>query len=138
MLKDKGLLILFTVVSMGFGFAILLNGVAYWWVFWFSMLFFYGHLVTLLVKVNDEKEWNRIVKKNGKTWPKIFIDDESEYWPDDWEDYKAQYIPPEEYNVPDNCNECGYAVCVCKPVVNKQKTKNQKCCGRNVCNHKIA
>ena len=111
MLKDKGLLILFTIVSMVFGFAILITNNDYWWVFWFSMLFFYGHLVTLLIKINDKKEFNRIVKKNDKNWPKIYIDDESECWPDDWEDYKTRHIP-------DNCSKCGYLVCVCKPIVN--------------------
>ena len=118
MLKDKGLLILFTSISMVFAFVILLNSINYWWIFWLSTLFFYGHLVNVLIKVNNEKEWNKIVKENGKTWPDIFIDDESQCWPDDWEDYKAQYVPPEEYNTPDNCSKCGYAVCICKPIVN--------------------
>ena len=129
MLKDKGLLVLFTIVSMIFGFAMLLNGIAYWWLFWFSVLFFYGHLVDKLLK-----------EERHKNWSNDSFSDESKYWPPNWEDYKSQYVPPEEYNLPKElakpvkhrhpiitaivkdknnyCKECGYLVCVCKPIVN--------------------
>ena len=71
----------------------------------------------MIIKVNDKKEFNRIVKKNDKNWPKIYIDDESECWPDDWEDYKTRHIP-------NNCSKCGYLVCVCKPIVNQNREKH--------------
>ena len=71
MLKDKGLLTLFTLVSLVFGLALVLNGNDYWWLFWFSMLFFYGHLVNVLM----DNHWENTVKKNAKTYPKDFVDD---------------------------------------------------------------
>ena len=112
MLKDKGLLILFTIISMAFGFAILISGNDYWWVFWFSMLFFYGHLVNVLLKIVDDKEWGKTVKKNSKTWPNDFIDDGGSY-----KDYLK--IKDELAKDKNNyCKECGYLICVCKPVVN--------------------
>ncbi len=40
-------------------------------------------------------------------------------YPLDWEDYKAQYEAPDEYNM-DGCDTCHnkvYKLCMCKPVV---------------------
>ena len=106
MLKDKGLLTLFTLVSLVFGLALVLNGNDYWWLFWFSMLFFYGHLVNVLM----DNHWENTVKKNAKTYPKDFVDD-------GYKDYvvNKDRLAKDKDNY---CKECGYLVCICKPVVN--------------------
>ena len=96
MLKDKGLLVLFTTISMAFGFALVINGNDYWWLFWFSMLFFYGHLVNKLLE-----------EERRDTWFDNFIDDGY-----------TDNIPSPPTDKDYYCKECGYKVCVCKPVVN--------------------
>ena len=106
MLKDKGLLTLFTLVSLVFGLALVLNGNDYWWLFWFSMLFFYGHLVNVLM----HNDWENTVKKNAKTYPKDFVDD-------GYTDYvvNKNELTKDKDNY---CKKCRYLVCICKPVVN--------------------
>ena len=106
MLKDKGLLTLFTLVSLVFGLALVLNGNDYWWLFWFSMLFFYGHLVNVLM----HNDWENTVKKNAKTYPKDFVDD-------GYTDYVVHKnkLAKDKDNY---CKKCRYLVCICKPVVN--------------------
>ena len=106
MLKDKGLLVLFTTISMAFGFALVINGNDYWWLFWFSMLFFYGHLVNVLM----DNDWKTTLKKNAKDWPKDFVDDGYT----DYVVYKDKLAKDKD----NYCKECGYLVCICKPVVN--------------------
>ena len=108
MFKDKGLLGMFAFISMVFAIAMLIKGVSVWWIAGFAALFFYGSLVTEL-NYHFEEE------------PNNHTDDESHNWPKDWEDYKAGYEAPDEYNLPEDdnhCNKCGYLVCVCKPIVN--------------------
>ena len=116
MIKDRFLnwlaVFLCLIVSSG----MLLKGLPFWWV---------GSLIAfLLIGFYLHEE------------------DEDEHWLDDWEDYKATYEPPEEYNLPDDehwtttalsasknwqaktmkssfCTKCNhevYEVCMCNPV----------------------
>ena len=127
MLRDKGLLALFSCIFIILAIGMLSHDISYWWIAGFVALLFYGSLITELVGFNEDK-WDNC------------IDDESQCWPKDWETYKAGYKAPDEYNLPNElakpkehrhpditvivkdknnyCKECGYLVCVCKPVVN--------------------
>jgi fatty acid desaturase len=79
MIKDRFLNWVAILSCIGFTAGMLLKGLPYWWI---------GALIAfLLIGFNYEEE-----------------DEEDKYWPDDWEDYKSQYEPPDEYNVPDEKN----------------------------------
>lgn len=120
MIKDKFLNWLAVFICMIVSASMLFHSLPYWWI---------GGVIAFLLigfYLNDGDEYEQQLNE----------------LPEDWEDYKATYEPPEEYNLPDDehwtttalsgnkdwqaetmkssfCTKCGnevYEVCMCNPV----------------------